>query len=45
LRFPNRAVFDNKSLMTGEEVFIRSLYELVRNVNCGEVWSTSLRPM
>jgi hypothetical protein len=29
MRFPNRVVLENKSVMTGEEVFLRGLYELV----------------
>ena len=51
LRFPDICTFDNKSVMSGEEVFLRGLYELVsgetkhnvsRNV-FGRDWSAQSR--
>ena len=33
LKFPNKVIFDNRSTMGGEEVFMRGLYELVSGEN------------
>ena len=33
LRFPSSIIFDNRSRMSGEEVFLRGLYELVSGAN------------
>lgn len=40
LRFPNLVVFRNRSTMTGEEVFLRGLYELANGVKKTNVAET-----